>query len=235
MALRLLRLAGAIGATVLGLAGCGYVSAGPTDTENRSVPGDLSAVVLESTGSLTVQPGEPALTITAGRNALDRITTAEEAGALHLSVNGGFLNSPGPIDYALTIPELDAITIDGAGEVIASAVPTESLTVEVSGVGDVLITDVDAERVTVEVDGAGSVRLRGTADHLEVRLQGAGDFHGHDLTARTAVASADGAGDIEIHATDTLEATISGAGEIRHTGGAEVTEDINGLGDVTTG
>ena len=235
MALRLLLLAGAIGASILGLSGCGYVSAGPTDTEDRPVPGDLSAVVLESTGTLNVQPGEAALTITAGSNALDRITAAEQDGALHLSVNGGFLNSPGPIEYALTLPELTDVTVDGSGEVFASAAPTESLTVQVSGAGDVLITDVDAERVTVLIDGAGSVRLRGTVDHVEVLLRDAGDFHGDDLRARTAVADIDGSGEIEIHATDTLEASISGTGTIRHSGGAEVTENIDGQGEVTSG
>jgi len=235
MALRLVLAAAAVAAALLGLTGCGYLSAGPTATEDRPVPRGLSEVVLAGTGSLTMAPGDPALTITAGEHALDRITSAERSGALHLDVSGGFWNSPGPIDYQLSLPELDAVTIDGAGDVTARAVPTESLTVRVSGAGDVLITDVDAQQVTVQIDGTGSVQLRGEADQVDVHIEGAGEFHGDQLTTRTAVAGIDGAGDITVHATDTLDASITGAGTIRHTGDAEVTENIDGLGEVVRG
>lgn len=235
MAMRLVLGALAIAGALLGLTGCGYLSAGPTATEDRSVPGGLSRVVLEGTGSLTVTPGDPALSVTAGENALDRIRTSEQCGALHLDVSGGFWNSPGPIDYALSLPTLDAVTIDGAGEVTATGLPADTLDVHISGAGDVLITDVDAEQVTVRIDGSGTVELRGRADRVEVRVDGAGEFYGEDLTTGTARATIEGAGEIEVHATETLEATISGAGTIRHTGGAEVTRDIDGLGEIVRG
>ncbi|HLS61908.1 MAG TPA: DUF2807 domain-containing protein [Ruania sp.] len=235
MALRLVLAAAAVAAALLGLTGCGYLSAGPTETEDRPVPTGLSEVVLEDTGSLTVAPGDPALRITAGENALKRITSAEEADALHLTVGRGFWNSPGPIDYQLSLPELNAVTIDGAGDVTAQAVPTESMVVRVLGAGEAVITDIDAAHVTVLIEGSGSVQLRGEADRVEVHIVGAGEFHGDKLTARDAVAAIDGAGDITVHATSTLAATISGTGTIRHTGGAEVTEDIDGLGEVVRG
>lgn len=232
MALRLMLLVGAIGATILGLTGCGYVSAGPTATEDRTISGDPSAVLLEGSGTLSVQPGDPALTITAGENTLERISSTTRSDELHLAVDGGFLNSPGPIDYALTMAQLDAVTIDGSGEVTASRVPAESLTVRIEGSGDVLITDVDADQVSVVIEGSGAVRLRGHAEEVQVHIDGAGEFHGEDLIARTGVASIDGAGDITIHASQTLEASISGAGSIRHSGGADVTEEIDGAGEV---
>ncbi|WP_022919439.1 GIN domain-containing protein [Ruania albidiflava] len=235
MALRLVLAAAAVAAGLLGLTGCGYLSAGPTDSEDRPVPSGLSEVVLEDTGSLTVTPGDPALHITAGENALKRITSAEQAGALHLTVGRGFWNSPGPIDYQLNLPELNAVTIDGAGEVTAQAVPTDSMVVRILGAGEAVITDIDAEHVTVLIEGSGSVQLRGEADRVEVHIDGAGEFHGDQLTARNAVAAIDGAGDIQVHATHALDATISGTGTIRHTGGAEVTENIDGLGEVVRG
>lgn len=222
-----------MGVSGAGLVGCGYLSAGPMATEDRAVPGGLTAVEVDDSGSLTVQPGDPALTITAGRNALDRISATEQAGALVLDVGSGFVNSPGPIDYALTLPALDEVTIDGSGQVRAEAVPTDTLTVRVNGAGEVTITDVDAEQVSVSIDGAGSVQLSGTAEHVQVHIEGAGQFRGEGLAARTAEAEIEGAGDIEINATDTLDASITGAGTIRHTGGAEVTKHIDGLGSIT--
>lgn len=233
MALRLLLAAGAIAATVLGLAGCGYVSAGPTATEDREVPQGATGVQVVGTGAVAFHPGDPALTITAGRNALERIDSEERSGVLHLDVDGGFLNSPGPIDYELSLPELDTVAIEGSGAVSGAVAPADRLTVRIDGSGDVALTDIDAEDVTVVISGAGAVELRGNVDHLDVRIAGSGEFRGDGLTATTAIASIEGSGEVEVNATGTLDASISGSGTIVHTGGAEVTEHIDGVGEVS--
>lgn len=233
MAMRLLLLAGAVGASILGLSGCGYVSAGPSETEGRSLPDDVSAVELEGTGTLTVAPGDPALSITAGRNTLDRISSTAQDGALQLAVDDGFLNSPGPIEYALTLPRVDAVNIAGSGAVVGGLSPTDSLTVRIDGSGDIRLTDVDAEQVTVVISGAGSVELAGSTQHLDVLVEGSGEFTGTQLRAGTAVADIEGAGEITVNASERLDASISGSGTITHSGGADVTEHIDGSGEIT--
>ncbi|WP_168211655.1 head GIN domain-containing protein [Ruania zhangjianzhongii] len=232
MVRRILTVALALGVGGVGLAGCGFVSAGPTATENRDVPAGATGVRVEGTGDVTFQPGDPALAVTAGRNTLERIETEERAGVLALDVDGGFLNSPGPIDYELSLPELDAVEIAGSGSVSGVVAPADQLTVHIDGSGDIDLTEIDADEVRVVISGSGSVELEGTAEHLDVLIEGSGEFHGDRLEATTAATAIEGSGDIEVHATDTLDASISGSGTTRHTGGAEVTEHIDGGGEI---
>lgn len=224
----------ALGVSGIGLVGCGFVSAGPTATEDRDVPSGTTGVHVEGTGDVTFQAGDPALTVTAGRNTLERIETEERSGVLQLHVDGGFLNSPGPIDYELSLPELTAVEIEGSGSVTGRAAPADQLTVLIDGSGDIHLTEIDAEDLTVVISGSGSIKLGGTVENLDVLIEGSGEFHGNRLTATTAATSIEGSGDIDVMATESLDASISGSGTIRHTGGGEVTEQIDGAGEITT-
>ena len=224
----------AMGVSGIGLVGCGFVSAGPTATEDRDVSAGTTGVHLEGSGDVTFQPGDPALTVTAGRNTLERIETEERSGVLQLHVDGGFLNSPGPIDYELSLPELTSVAIDGSASVTGAATPADQLTIDIDGSGDIELTEIDAEDLTVVISGSGSIELRGTVENLDVLIEGSGEFHGNRLSASTATTSIEGSGDIDVMATERLNASISGSGTIRYTGGAEVTEQIDGVGEITT-
>lgn len=225
----------ALGVSGIGLVGCGFISAGPTATEVRDVSSGTTGVHVEGSGEVFFQPGDPALTVTAGRNTLERIETEERSGVLRLHVDGGFLNSPGPIDYDLSLPELTSVAIEGSGSVTGAAAPADEVTIDIDGSGDIHLTEIEAEELTVVISGSGSIELRGTVEHLDVLIEGSGEFHGNGLTATTAATSIEGSGDIEVMATQSLDASISGSGTIRHTGGGEVTEQIDGAGEITTG
>lgn len=235
MVRRMLAVVLALGVGGVGLVGCSFVSAGPTATEDRHVPQATTGVQVEGTGDVTFQPGEPALRVTAGRNTLNRIEAEEHSGVLALGVDGNFMNSPGPIDYELSLPELDLVKVAGSGSVSGEVAPSDRLTVRINGSGDIALTDIDADEVRVVISGSGSADLRGTAEHLEVLIEGSGEFTGDRLEATTAVTTVEGSGEIEVSASATLDASISGSGSIRHTGGAQVTENVDGTGEVSAG
>jgi hypothetical protein len=215
------------------LAGCVYVpiSSGPRVTEDRDVD-DFTAIVLKTDGDVVVTLGDtPSLSITARDSVMGLLTSEVRDGVLTLSVNGPHLGL-GEVDYAITVPELSDVTIDGAGDVDADFTGADDVRLSISGSGDIDGTGIDASTVVSSIEGSGDITLTGRADDHSLEIDGSGNFDGQDLVTKDAGVSISGSGDVEVNVTGHLRAEISGSGEIRYTGGAEVSSDVSGSGSV---
>ena len=229
MIARLLALTTAAALAAATLTGC--VAAGPMSTSTVSV-GDVTGLVLETSGDVEISEGEPSLTIHAPERVLEVLTVDEKDGVLVLGRRPGLMPfASGGIRYELTVPSLTSIEIDGSGDV-TSTVAGDTMTIDIDGSGDVSVTGLDADTVAVTVSGSGDVGLSGDAGTLTVRIDGSGDVDADDLDAVDATIAIAGSGDAEVHVTGTLGIDISGSGSVRHRGGAEVEVDISGSGDV---
>ena len=95
---------------------------------------------------------------------LDRLTSDIVDGVLVLDVTGprfGF--DLGEIDYALTVPRLSAVTVQGSSDVTADFSEADDVAVEIDGSGDVEGSGIDASEVTVTISGSGDVTLANIA------------------------------------------------------------------------
>lgn len=220
---------------VLSLSACGAVLDGPPGsrgTEARDADG-ARAVVLDGWGQLNVTTGDTAsLTITAGENVREDITTEVRDGVLHLDLDRRGWPSSSEIVYNLVLPEVTGITVKGAGEVNAALGTVEALDLRVDGAGDLDVKGIDAESLTVDVDGAGSVTLGGATTYQRVTIDGAGSYEGVDLRSEKAEIVIAGIGDANVYVTDVLDAAVRGAGTITYDGGAEVTKEMSGIGEI---
>lgn len=225
------RTLGLVVAAIAGLTltGCAVVT-GPTDSEDREV-GDVRAVELSTSGDLVVVHGDrPALTVTAAKPALARLTSDVTDGRLVLSSKGAFVT--GRIAYLLETDHLDDVLIKGSGDVTGSGVTGDELSVLVQGSGDVTLDGLDARTVTVRIDGSGDVTLSGAADELDVRVAGSGNVHAFDLEVGAATAEIDGSGSVETTVTDALDARIAGSGDVVYRGAPRISSQVVGSGDV---
>lgn len=214
------------------LAGCVYLpTMGPRVTEDREID-NVTAVVLKTDGDVVVTLGESAsLSITARPSAMALLTSEVDDGVLTLSVNGPHLGL-GEVDYALTLPLISAVSIDGSGDIYADFTGAEDITLSIDGSGDIEADGIDAKSVTSSIEGSGDIELIGSADEQTVTISGSGNFDGDDFKTLRAKVSISGSGDVEVFATETLDADISGSGEVRYTGGAEVSSNVSGSGSV---
>lgn len=213
----------------LALTGCAVVT-GPTDSEDREV-GDVRAVELSTSGDLVVVHGDrPALTVTAAKPALARLTSEVSDGRLVLSSNGAFVT--GRIAYLLETDRLEDVLIRGSGDVTGSRVTGDELSIVVQGSGDVTLDGLDARRVEVRIEGSGNVTLAGAADQLDVRVAGSGNAHTFDLEAGTVTAEIAGSGNVETAVTDRLDARIAGSGDVIYRGDPRISSQVLGSGDV---
>jgi hypothetical protein len=222
-------LAAAAALVAVALTGC--VPVGPMSSASPEID-DVTAVVLETGGELTISEGEPSLTIHAPAGILDRLTSDVQNGVLVLGRRSGLVPFGfGEIRYELTVQSLESIEIDGSGDV-DSTVSGEELTIDIEGSGDVTVTGLDADAVDVRIDGAGDIVLEGDADSLAIAIDGSGDIDSEKLAVRDATVSIGGSGEVDLYVTDTLAVDISGSGKVNFSGGATVESDISGSGDV---
>ena len=190
------------------------VSAAPGRVvETRAVSG-LTAVELSSFGDLQIeQTGTESLSVEAAPDVLPKLTSDVSRGVLRLGVAPGTsIDDARGVVYRLTVATLDGLVVSGAGDVTAS--------------------NLRADRLTVGIDGAGDVTLGGTVGSQVVTVDGAGDYDGENLQSTDAEVTIDGAGDVVVRVSGRLDVAIRGVGSVEYIGNPQVTQSVSGAGSV---
>ena len=105
-----------------------------------------------------------------------------------------------------------------SGDIELEAVECTSLVTEASSAGDISINHVKAETVSVEASSSGDVSMAGVCRSAKFESSSAGDIEADGLKAEHVIAKASSAGDITCHATESLEVSISSAGNVSYRG-----------------
>jgi hypothetical protein len=207
----------AIGLMVfLGLSACAerrVVGSGVMATEARDVQG-FREVSLSGVGALTIEHGDrESLIIEAEDNILEIIETKVVNERLTIGFDRPATVVPTKsIRYRLTVINLDAIDLSGAGSIVAHGINTD--------------------RLEVTVSGAGSLTVAGEADHQDVLLSGVGSYNAEGLITNTASIEVSGAGTAKVQVNEHLEVNVSGAGSVHYLGDPTVESSVTGLGSV---
>jgi len=199
-------------------AGCGMgtheqkTGSGVEASESRQV-GSFDRILLSGQGTVVVTVGgAQAVTVRADDNLLADVETDVDDGQLEIGQPGNVQLDPKVgITVEITVPRLEAVDLSGSGGI------------RVEGVhGDLFRT---------EVSGAGNVHATGGVGRVEAELSGSGEIRLAELKARQASAELPGSGTIQVHATDSLTASISGSGQIIYAGNpSDVERDVSGAG-----
>jgi len=134
--------------------------------------------------------------------------------------------------YTLTVTDLSEIIFNGAGELEINALETDSFYIEINGAAKVEIGELNTEDLEVEIDGTGTVTIAGETLSQNVSIQGAGNYQASDLQSSRTTISIAGLGNGTVWATETLDITIDGGGTVNYYGSPNITQDINGLGEI---
>lgn len=177
---------------------------------------DLAPVTsVELTGStvVTVRLGRPQTVLVRGDdNLVGRVTTTVRAGRLAIGTRGSFATTA-PMSVGVVVPSLDALTLSGSGTVV--------------------VEGVSGAHLSLRVPGTGTVRATGAVDRLDVVLSGSGAVQLADLVAQDVTARVEGTGHIAVHATESLVATVTGAGSIVSSGTPQrVEKHLDGAGSI---
>ncbi len=221
----------AVGCTYYGVTGSGRVT-----TENRTVS-NFHAVTLAGIGEVTVTQGETeGLTVEAEDNLMPYIRTEVQNGTLVIDFgrDGERINvrPTRPIKFNLSVKNLDAVELSGAGRIQSANLKSERLTVHVSGAGDVKVDHLEATDLSSTLSGTGNVDLAGQVKSQSLTVSGIGQYRAGDLNSQTAQVKVSGAGGSTVWASDNLDVHISGAGSVSYYGNPKIAERISGVGAV---
>lgn len=208
---------------------------GRITTESRSIDG-FSAIALFTEGSVKVTVGgRPAIEIETDDNLHRYIATTVDDGVLELkpTESGVDLDPTRGITYRISVPSLTGIDVYGAGRVELDGVTADDFRVSVPGAASVDIGALQASSLELDVSGVGNVDIEGNVEHQMVRWLGVGDYDGSRLQSAHTDVRLNGAGHVSVWATETLDATVTGAGAIEYRGDPETATSVSGLGSIS--
>ena len=234
-------------ATLL-LGGTGYSYAKPhssiaitsASTEDRHLSG-FRAVSVEGPFDVYITQGNTeSVKVEAPADVIGRILTEVKDGVLRVYSKrenwhwGNWWGNHKKMAVYVTAKDLNAIHLSGSGDVFfKQGITTNSLKLSIVGSGDVT-GSVNVKILESSISGSGDMRLSGRADNSTVRVVGSGDFRARDLVTVNTAVHISGSGDASINASNKIDASVSGSGDIHYTGTAKnVSSSKSGSGDIS--
>jgi len=147
-------------------------------------------------------------------------------------INGIALHGAGNLDC----PKIETTDLEfnqsGAGNSVIDSLSATELKVKHSGAGNLAIKSLTVENLSVDHSGVGNIDLSGQAARQDVHLSGAGNYSAASLESQDVVVKQSGVGNAHVWAVTTLDASLSGAGNIDYRGTPTVTQKVSGVGHI---
>ncbi len=205
----------ALALAVLVLPACSGGTAGPPVTEQRGVDA-FHSIDLRGAGDAEVTVGPAAsVTLVADAATLKSTSTEVRNGMLIIESRGGWpwFGKSSRVEMRITLPTLNALALNGAG--------------------NIRISGVHGQALSLSLQGAGNLVASGQTAALNARLNGAGNMDLSRLVAGDATIAVNGAGNLTAHVTGSLQAEVNGVGSISYAGKPrQVESNINGVGRI---
>ncbi|HKU92037.1 MAG TPA: head GIN domain-containing protein [Sphingomicrobium sp.] len=138
----------------------------------------------------------------------------------------------GKAEIAVTVPQLRAATLAGAGGITIDKVTGDSFDGSIAGAGDLKLQSIDVGSLKVDIAGAGSVSGAGKAQNADYGIAGSGDVDATQIVVENLKVGIAGSGNVRAHATRAAKVDIMGSGDVEVTGGAQCSVSKMGGGDV---
>jgi len=202
--------------------------------EEREVSG-FTGVALNGVGHLTIERGDTErLRIEAEDNLLPYIETQISGGVLEIGQRTNVNLWPKrPINFYLTVVNLESVAVSGSGQVEAPVLEAERFSLAISGSGDAKMDGLDTQELTVQISGSGKVDIAGgKADKQDVSISGSGRYTARDLESMDAQVRISGSGSATIRVSDNLDVTVSGSGDVQYLGRPRIQQAVSGSGKV---
>jgi len=188
---------------------------GSVISQERNVTGFTGVVVNGSTQAFINLDTGFAVTVKGYENLLPYLETNVVNGVLNVGYKNDVNVSNDNTEIYVTLPILDYIQTNGAGDMKIS--------------GEVIGSD----HLKASINGSANINVeKGSADEFEGEISGNGNILALGFQCKEAHAKISGDGNIEISVSDKLDVVISGNGNVYYHGTPVITTNISGNGQV---
>ncbi len=203
------------------IGGLGSVRGSGSVTEEERRVSSFTKVSMMTIGNLYIEVGdEESLTIEAEDNLLEYFVTEVSGDTLEIKMRSGVnLDPTSPVNFYLTVKDLNSITLAGAGNVEAQALRADRFSAVLSGSGDIQFGDLNADTFEAVLSGSGDLRVSGgQVGEQIIILTGSGKYDARGLRSDKADVTISGSGSTTINVRQSLRVNISGSGSVRYVG-----------------
>lgn len=192
--------------------GKGVQGSGVRKTEKRSLPAFKS---IETNGAFEIDvtcQQAASFEIEGDDNLLPLIKTEVRGDVLRIYSDRSY-NAKRAISVRMALPDLEAIRSNGAADIHVSKVKNDEL--------------------TIGWQGAGRIEAAGETKFVHISSTGAGKIDTGGLHAERAKVSVTGAAQVDVYASQQLDVTVSGVGQVTYGGNPPVVnKSVSGFGSV---
>jgi hypothetical protein len=184
---------------------------GNRQTQKREVAPFTS---IASDGAFTVEvvcQKDVSLEIEGDDNVLPLISSEVSGNVLRLK-NSKSYSINQPILVRISVPNLEGLSINGAGKFD--------------------ISKLNSERFEIDANGAPSINVSGSTKHMDIETNGAANIDTHNLRAARVVVESKGVSKVDLGVSDQLDVTVSGPSQVTYRGDPVVNKTINGPGKI---
>lgn len=208
-----------------------------SDTEDRKVS-DFKGISVSGSYDYYIKQGSAnAVRVEAPAKLLPYIITEVKNGVLNVytknHTNWSNLFNNEKIAVYITAKDVNSIQFSGSGDVyFKEGINSTDMRITMSGSGDLTGT-ITAASVECSLRGSGDLKISGRAENAKVKLVGSGDLSARELQTINTYVEVVGSGDASVNATGSLNAKLSGSGDIHYSGNPKsISKSKSGSGDI---
>lgn len=203
-------------------------------SDARTLERKVSKIELNAPVDLEVRYGpQPGLVVRGEERLLQNIETVASGDTLRIGTRGLLLRHRQPLEVEVTLPMLDALSVDGSGDTRVNGFSGERVSVTLNGSGsvqfngryrearaalhgsgDLSLDAGNSDSIEAELMGSGAMSLAGATRHFKLESSGSGTLDAQRLRAEEAQLRQTGSGNASVTVRDTVAASVSGSGDI---------------------
>jgi len=210
----------------------GTIGSGNIVSEERDV-GTFHTVSNSGSATVYLTAGTGKMVVKAEDNLVPLVGTEVSNGVL--SINTSAMIPTESVEVYVPVgTSLRKISNSGAGNMqsINLTIAAEDLSVTMSGAGNMQLS-LDVKRLATAMSGVGNLQLEGKANEHKASMSGTGNLQAFKLITENTTITSSGVGNAEIYASNSIEATLSGMGNLRYKGDPkEMDTKISGFGNI---
>ena len=212
---------------------------GPVTSRNFTV-GNFTEVEVAGPFDVDVRTGaNPSVSARGNQALLDKLEVEVKGDKLLIRTKnehhwfGGWHNSRGSADLAITVPSLRAATLAGSGDLVVDKVAGDSFEGQIAGSGNLRLGSVAVQDLKIGIAGAGDANVgTGQARSAKYEIAGSGDVDAAGIRSEDVKVSIAGSGGVKAVASGSANVDIVGSGDVEVTGGAKCKVKKAGSGNV---